>query len=74
MRLTEYVNRYRIRIAKTMLRDPCLKVYEVAQRTGFQDVSYFCRVFKELEDITVTAYRRSLPAVLLPGGDNVAAH
>ncbi|MDR6550620.1 response regulator [Paenibacillus qinlingensis] len=58
MRMIEYINRCRIRKAKELLRDSNLKVYEVAERTGFQETSYFCKVFKELEDKTVKDYRR----------------
>lgn len=60
-RLTEYMNRYRISIAKKLLQDPQWKVYQIAEQTGFQEVSYFCKVFKEIEGITVTVYRRKLP-------------
>ncbi|OPH58918.1 hypothetical protein BC351_21490 [Paenibacillus ferrarius] len=57
MRFVEYVNRCRIRKAKLLLRDVSLKVYEVAEKTGFQETSYFCKVFKELEGKTVKEYR-----------------
>ena len=57
MRIVEYMNRCRIRKAKQLLRDPSLKVYEVAEKTGFQEVSYFCKVFKELEGKTVKEFR-----------------
>ncbi|MFC0212163.1 response regulator [Paenibacillus chartarius] len=60
-RLTEYMNRYRITIAKQLLQDPGAKVYQIAEQTGFQEASYFCKVFKEMEGITVTEYRRRLP-------------
>jgi YesN/AraC family two-component response regulator len=55
------MNRYRISIAKKLLQDPQWKVYQIAEQTGFQEVSYFCKVFKEIEGITVTVYRRKLP-------------
>lgn len=57
MRIVEYMNRCRIRKAKLLLRDPALKVYEVAEKTGFQEASYFCKVFKELEGKTVKEFR-----------------
>ncbi|NOV03673.1 response regulator [Paenibacillus planticolens] len=57
MRIVEYMNRCRIRKAKLLLRDPSLKVYEVAAKTGFQETSYFCKVFKEIEGKTVKEFR-----------------
>ncbi|MFC5447781.1 response regulator transcription factor [Paenibacillus aestuarii] len=60
MRIIEYINRCRIRRAKLLLQDSAMKVYEVAEKTGFQEVSYFCKVFKELEGRTVTDFRSAL--------------
>ncbi|MBD0378928.1 response regulator [Paenibacillus sedimenti] len=60
MRIIEYMNRFRIQKAKQLLRGSTLKVYEVAERTGFQETSYFCKVFKELEGKTVKDYRSSM--------------
>jgi two-component system response regulator YesN len=57
LRFVEYLNRYRIRKAKLLLQDPSWKVYEVAEKTGFQETSYFCKVFKELEGKTVKEFR-----------------
>ncbi|CAN7519471.1 response regulator [Paenibacillus sp. LjRoot153] len=57
LRFVEYLNRYRIRKAKLLLQNPSLKVYEVAEKTGFQETSYFCKVFKELEGKTVKEFR-----------------
>ncbi|CAH1227766.1 Regulator of RpoS [Paenibacillus allorhizoplanae] len=57
LRFVEYLNRYRIRRAKLLLQDPSWKVYEVAEKTGFQEASYFCKVFKELEGKTVKEFR-----------------
>lgn len=57
LRFVEYLNRCRIRKAKLLLQDASLKVYEVAEKTGFQETSYFCKVFKELEGKTVKEFR-----------------
>lgn len=59
MRIVEYMNRCRIQKAKQLLQDPAWKVYEVAEKTGFQETSYFCKVFKELEGKTVKEFRRN---------------
>jgi AraC-like DNA-binding protein/DNA-binding NarL/FixJ family response regulator len=58
MRVTEYVNRVRMEMAKRLLRNTSLKVYEVAGQVGYQETSYFCKVFKEVTGETVTAFRR----------------
>lgn len=59
LRIIEYINHYRIKKAKKLLSDPSCKVYEVAEKTGFQETSYFCKVFKEIEGRTVTEFRRN---------------
>nr|WP_238357456.1 response regulator [Cohnella zeiphila] len=58
LRVTEYVNRVRTEMAKRLLRNTSLKVYEVASQVGYQETSYFCKVFKEVTGETVTAFRR----------------
>jgi len=46
--LWEYLNRYRINIATKMLLETNDTIYEIAEKTGFQDQAYFCRVFKKI--------------------------
>lgn len=58
IRIVEYINQYRIEAAKKLLRETNLKVYEVGEKTGFQETSYFCKVFKEITGITVSEYRK----------------
>jgi len=53
-----YTNRIRIRNAKKLLLQPELKVYEVAEATGFDTLQYFNRVFKQLVQMTPGDYRR----------------
>jgi len=38
----QYLNNLRIQKAREMLKDSNLKVYDIAKRTGFADVRYFC--------------------------------
>jgi len=42
----DYVVRYRLREAKRLLRHPQISISEVAETVGFNDVSYFSRMFK----------------------------
>ena len=56
------VNRYlvqmRLGMAATLLRDTQLSLEEIAERTGFSDISYFSKVFKKEIKITPSEYRR----------------
>ena len=44
----DYLNRYRVWLACTLLKNTGMSVNEVAEATGFQDQAYFCRVFKKI--------------------------
>lgn len=56
--LMDYLARVRINEAKTQLADISSTINEVAFRCGFTDVSYFSRVFKKLEGISPSAYKK----------------
>ena len=49
--LWDYLNRYRINLATKMLLETNDSIYEIAEKTGFQDQAYFCRVFKKIYGI-----------------------
>ena len=55
---TEYINKVRIEHSKRLLEQEDLKVYEIAELTGFNDATYFCMVFKKLEGLSPTDYRK----------------
>jgi two-component system response regulator YesN len=44
--LGEYVVRTRIERAKQLLRDPAMKIYEVASEVGYESPGHFNRIFK----------------------------
>jgi AraC-like DNA-binding protein len=46
--LWDYLNRYRIFRAAELLRQTDDTIQDIANRTGFQDQAYFCRVFKKI--------------------------
>ncbi|MCR5724066.1 MAG: substrate-binding domain-containing protein [Treponema sp.] len=46
--LWEYLNRYRIYLATKLLLETNDTIYEIAEKSGFQDQAYFCRVFKKI--------------------------
>lgn len=55
----EFINRYRIRMARVYLRYQPKSMMDVALGVGFNDVTYFNRVFKRYVGITPLAYMRS---------------
>ena len=45
--------------AKKLLDSSSGKIYEIAYKVGYNDVKYFCRVFKKQFGISPTEYTRS---------------
>jgi len=63
MRLADYISWVRLERAKFMLKKYRFRLEEVAQRCGYSDVNYFCRVFKQKTGLTPSQYRElSQPA------------
>lgn len=52
-----YLNRIRIERSMELLRQKSIRLTDVAQMVGFEDQSYFCRVFKKMVGMTPTLYR-----------------
>lgn len=55
---SEYLNQVRVKIAKELLKQKDLKVYQVAEMVGFQDATYFSTVFKNIENISPKEYQK----------------
>lgn len=55
---TLFLNKYRIKKAKELMKDPRLSIKEIANSVGFSDQNYFAKVFKRLEKITPTEYKQ----------------
>lgn len=53
---SEYVSTCKITEAKRLLDEEHLKVYEVADRLGYESAFYFSKVFKRVEGISPTDY------------------
>lgn len=53
----EYLTRLRIDKAKTMMSNDQLRLYEISEMVGYQDVKYFSRVFKRNVGVTPVEYR-----------------
>jgi len=56
--VNHYMNQYRIRMAKKLLADPDIKMYEIAQRVGYANENYFSKVFKKYEHVSPSEYKR----------------
>ncbi len=55
--INNYLTRYRIRKAMDYLKDVKVKVYEVADKVGYQDIAYFSNTFKKLVGKTPSEYQ-----------------
>ena len=54
----KYIETYRIEKAKTLLKTTTLPVSEIALTVGFNDFSYFSKIFKRSENSTPSQYRK----------------
>lgn len=57
---TAYLKNYRINKAKELLIESDLKIYEIAEKVGYPDPKYFCRVFKEITGVPASEYQKYL--------------
>jgi two-component system response regulator YesN len=57
----EYLTRVRMEEAKTLLTDKNLSMQGIAERVGYDDASYFSKVFKKKIGVTPNKYRAQLP-------------
>ena len=55
--INNYLTRYRIRKAMDYLKDVQSKVYEVAEKVGYQDIAYFSNTFKKLVGTAPSEYQ-----------------
>lgn len=57
MQFRDYLTLVRVDRAKFMLKTYKSPLKEIALNCGYQDLAYFCRVFKAMTDVTPTDYR-----------------
>lgn len=55
--LITYINRVRIQYAKEMLRSGTMKVYEIAEKVGYRNTTYFSTMFKKITGMSVSEYK-----------------
>ena len=53
---SEYINQCKIAEAKRLLDEDNLKVYEIAEKLGYESSFYFSKVFKKVEGVSPTDY------------------
>ncbi len=58
--VTGYINEQRIRKAKELLEQTKDSVYQIAEKVGVDNYTYFCKLFKKLEGLTPTEYRKKI--------------
>ena len=57
--MISFINRTKIERAKNLLADGANSIKYIADKIGFQDEKYFMRMFKKMEGITPSEYRRA---------------
>ena len=60
MTVGQYLLNLRMRRARVLLRDPGLKLYQIAQMTGYGDANYFAKAFKRAVGATPKEYRERM--------------
>lgn len=56
---TDILNSVRMKKAQELLKDPSLRICDVAEMVGFQDLAHFSRVFKKMEGMSANEYRNT---------------
>jgi AraC-like DNA-binding protein len=56
--VNEYINVQRIRRAQLLIENPGLNISEVARMVGYENISYFTRVFKKYIESSPSKYRK----------------
>jgi two-component system response regulator YesN len=54
---SQFLTETRINKAKELLRDPCMLIYMISDKVGYNNEKYFYKIFKEIEGITPSQYR-----------------
>ena len=52
-----FMNELRIRMAVRLLQTEQLSIKEIAQRCGFEDISYFCKIFRKFQNVSPNEFR-----------------
>lgn len=55
----DYLTKIRLQHAIVLMQDPLMKIYEIADLTGYSSQHYFCVAFKKVFGMSPTEYRKS---------------
>lgn len=58
--INEYISQQKISASKEMLKQPDLKIYEVAEQFGFESAFYYSKVFKKVTGISPKDFRNHI--------------
>ncbi|MFZ7943009.1 response regulator [Neobacillus sp. 19] len=58
--ISDYIVKFRMERAKSLLKNSQLKIYEIANMVGYQDDKYFRKVFKKVIGVTPNEYRSTM--------------
>ncbi len=58
--IKEYTNRRRLELAASLLKERRMSVTDIAASTGFNNVTYFNRLFKSMYGVSPSEYRKSI--------------
>ena len=64
MNFNNYLNKVRVDNGKRLLMDDSIPLVDVAFMTGFEDQSYFSKVFKRITGVSPGKYRESMGRIL----------
>lgn len=56
---SDILNGARMEKSKELLKNPSLRISDVAEKVGFQDLAHFSRVFKKMEGMSANEYRNT---------------
>lgn len=71
MTFSNYVRKKRIEHACHLLSTTDLKIYAVAQQSGYEDEKYFCRVFKLVTGMSPSTFKQRMAKLYKEGKCNL---
>ncbi|MDR0518765.1 MAG: response regulator [Clostridiales Family XIII bacterium] len=54
---SRYLQKYRMAMAKKLLKDPQYKIYTIAKMVGYSDVAHFSKAFKQIEGVSPMKFK-----------------
>ncbi|MBQ9167836.1 MAG: response regulator [Oscillospiraceae bacterium] len=57
--ILNYLTRYRIHKAMSLLKECRIRIYEVAEQVGYRDIAYFSTMFKKLTGLSPSEYQNT---------------